>query len=174
MGIRARLFSLASQTLSDPTITGTSGRGYPIIVASSGVAVASPLDTNENTLATITIPANAMTANGRLRIRAMFTTDGSAGNKTYRVRFGGTQFFSSVRTTQTTNDISGEIMNLNATNAQRSSSWIEVTSAALTFGVSATGAVDTTVARDVTITMQKATGTDVVTLVWHYVELIKA
>jgi hypothetical protein len=47
-------------------------------------------DTNETTLASITLPANTLGLNGRLRIIADFSHTGSAGTFTPKTKFGGT------------------------------------------------------------------------------------
>ena len=144
--------------------------GVPYIIAQSGAAVAAPGDTNENTLATIAIPANSMGANGRIKVRAFFTCPSSANNKTFKFVFGGTTISSLVVTTVTQEDMWVEIMNLNATNSQRSSQTMSMTSSALTFANTATAAIDTTQAVNLTITVTKASGGEAVSLIWYYVE----
>lgn len=66
------------------------GRGVWTVLAASAVAVSHTGDTNETTLATVTVPAGAMLANGMLRVRGLWTCTENANNKTIRVRFGGT------------------------------------------------------------------------------------
>lgn len=165
-------------TQANPTFTGTGGSGYPIILAQSWAAVSGAADTNENTLATITVPANAMGANGRLRIQTQWTFTNNANNKTVRIRFSGaagTQYL--VNTSASVAGIlqaTTTIANRGATNSQIGASTLV---AATTFGVngtaSTTSAVDTTAATTLVITAQKATGTDTMTLDGYTVELIK-
>jgi hypothetical protein len=60
-----------------------------IILGASAVAVSGAADTNENILATITIPAGAMGLNGILRVYADYTVTNNANAKTLRVRLSG-------------------------------------------------------------------------------------
>lgn len=161
-------------TISGQTFSTSSPNSNTLtLLGQSGAAVTAPADTNENALATIAVPANAMGANGRVRIRAIFTCTSSANNKTFKVVFGGTTILSHLVTTVSTDDVSIELMNLNATNSQRSSSGSVVTSSANTFTVQTTAAIDTTAAQNITITATKASAGESVVMVWYYVDLIR-
>lgn len=68
-------------------------------IASSAVAVSVTNTTVETTLATITIPANAMGPNGWIEVYATFSYTNSANSKILRIRLGGTAVGSSSVTT---------------------------------------------------------------------------
>lgn len=144
--------------------------GGTALLACSGVSVADANDTVENTLATITVPANAMGANGAVEIWASFTVTSSANTKTARIRFGGaagTIYQALAPTTSASLQMYARITNRNATNSQVSGSATSVV-----FGVSSnaivTSSVDTTAAVTAVITAQKDAGavaaTDLCTL----------
>lgn len=64
--------------------------GTDKVIAQTAVAVPLTGSTSETTLATITVPASAMGANGRVEIYIDTGFTGTAGNKTINVYFGGT------------------------------------------------------------------------------------
>lgn len=142
------------------------------VVAASGVSASCPADTTEDTLATITIPANAIGANGGVRVHTLWNVTSSANNKTLRVRYSGAAGTQMLTTTQTTiafyRDVR-EFWNQNATNSQR----YHAGSSPFGAGASATGtmAVDTTASTTVVITGQKASSGETLTLNWYAVEV---
>lgn len=147
----------------------------PIILAQSAVAITSPADTNENTLATITVPANAMGPNGRIRVWETWTVNNNANVKTRRTKIGGASgsVFNSANIASTVSQSCVSwIANVNNTAVQSgtapgSSSGIGSSSSA-----NDTAAVDTTAETTIVITAQKATGSDTMTLENYLVELI--
>lgn len=87
----------------------------------SGVPVSHTGDTTEVSLVTVTIPANAIGPNGRIRWRAHYGYTNSANNKTPRVRWGGlsgTVMLSSTLTTTAQITWQGEIVNRNDASVQ--------------------------------------------------------
>jgi hypothetical protein len=151
------------------------------ILAQSAVPVSGAADTNENTLATITVPANAMGPNGSLRVSVYFTFTGSTNAKTLRARFSGgagTQYVNIGTAASATTALSFEVLiqNRNATNSQvggmpnypvqqnSSSPGVWTTS-------TATSSVDTTAATTIVITGQKATGAETLTLERYIAQL---
>lgn len=143
-------------------------RGWQI-AGQSSVAVAHTGDTNETTLATITIPANRLGKNGRMRITAQFSYTNSANNKIIRVRFGNTQFYAATLTTTTHTKVIVDIGNRNSASSQVGGSLVAagVGSSASTMP---TGTVDTTADRNVTLTGQLANTGETVTLETYSVE----
>ena len=174
----------ADQTITLPNATGTValvGTSGSIamtavqLIAHSAVAVSAGAVTTEETLATITVPANAMGANGRLHIRAYWTNNNDASLKTMRLRFSGaagTVFFTAALTTTTEVAIDGFIANRNATNSQASSFLISNQSTASSLAIT-TGAIDTTAATTIVLTGQKADAADTITLESYSVELLR-
>lgn len=145
---------------------------HPRILACSGVA-ASTSATSEATLATISIPAGAMGANGMLRITTHWSGTNSANNKTHRIRLGGTAFFNVSVTTSPTCQALTLIRNCNSASSQIG--WVNSHGG---YGVSGStrtsGTVNTAAAVDLTITAFVASGADTVTLDGYLVEVIYA
>lgn len=142
-------------------------------LAQSAVAIVAPANTSENVLATITVPANAMGPNGRLRVWTYFTVAGNVGAKTFRLRLGGaagtvlaSEAFSAGWAALGTRS---QIANRNAANSQlgvnERLSWFAA-------AAKATAAVDTTAQTTLVISFQKVTAADGVTLEQYAVELI--
>lgn len=159
---------------SSVNITG--GSGVPILLAQSAVAVSGAADTNENVVATITVPANAMGANGAIRVRAWFTVTNNANTKTIRGRFSGaagTVFFTGNAASTTATEIEFVIMNRGATNSQSGYQRGSNASGGGFAGVNFTASVDTTAVTTVVISIQKGTGTDTVTLEGYIAEYLK-
>lgn len=147
------------------------GRGIWSILAASFVSVNTPADTSEDTLATIAVPANALGANGLLRVTALWSYTNSANNKTMRVRFGGTSMFSNVVTTTASQQMQAIIANVNATNVQKCFGG-GTSFTASTNSISA-GAIDTTSSANITITGTKASSGETLTLEGYVVEIFK-
>lgn len=151
------------------------GSSYPTyILAQSGTAVSGAADTNENTLATITVPANAMGPNGQLRIWTDWTWSNTADDKTARIRFSGasgTIFLTVLGTTSVGLAAITLISNQNNAAVQRGG----ITGSgpfAVRTAAAVTAAVDTTAATTIVITGQKETGTDTLTLDRYVVEVL--
>lgn len=131
------------------------GKSVWRVLASSAVAVTRNSvngagDQTEETAATVTVPAGAMGANGRLRITSVWSYTSSAGQKLQRIRFGGasgTQYLSGSTTTTNALRLQHEIANRNATNSQvggfaGGNSWGTASSGVVTSSVDTTAAVD--------------------------------
>lgn len=157
--------------------SGTGNTGWKAQIrplAQSAVAASCPADTTEDVLATITVPANAMGPNGRLRITTIWSYTNSANTKTMKVRFGGTggtQYLSTGQTTTASMRHMVEIANRNSVSSQvggPSSS----SSFATAGGNPVTSARDTTAAQDIVISGQKALSSETLTLESYLIELI--
>lgn len=150
----------------------------PRILARSAVAVSCPADTSEDTLATITVPAGALGANGQLRIATLWSFTNNGNTKSTRIRYSGAAGTKYHETTNWTTQLavagSTTIANRNATNSQVGQTLISSTVASALNPATApvTSAVDTTAATTVVITGQKATAGDALTLESYLVELI--
>lgn len=151
--------------------------GVPDIVAQSAVTVSAGAVTTEVTLATITIPANAMGANGCIEIWTGFTVTNNANNKTIRIRVGGaagTAIFDSTDTTFASNSRPTLWMNANSTSSQRTmGSSGQGGGVGWSGGSAVTSSVDTTASFDIVITGQKANSADTLTLHFYRVTLYK-
>jgi hypothetical protein len=146
------------------------------ILAKSFVAVSCPADATEDTLATIAVPANALGANGALRITTLWSFSGAGGTRTPRVRFNGaagTQYLVATTGSGRTSLVAvTAIGNRNATNSQVGNSIDMQDSGSGLGAATVTSAADTTGATSVVITGQKASAGDVLTLEGYIVELL--
>lgn len=157
-----------------PIVVLTSVGAY-YVLARSAVAVSCPADTTEDTLATIAVPANAMGANGLVRLTTHWSMTSSANNKTGRVRLGGTSgtaHQSAVWTTTAAARLKGEVANRGAVNSQVGGQESLTTAAGVT-AVVTTSAIDTSVATSLVITGQKASSGETLTLESYLVELFQ-
>lgn len=163
-------FLLRPRSIDAAAIAAGSG-GIPYVIAASAVAVATTGDTNENTLATITIPGGAMGANGIVRITTVSSHTNSGNTKILRIKYGGTTFASLSVTTSVTVRHTLNIFNRNATNSQVGQS------TSIAFGTSAgaatTASINTTAAVTILITGQNGLGSETITLESYLVEVIK-
>jgi len=141
-----------------------------VVAASAATGMSTTGDTNENTLATITIPAGAMGANGIVRITTVFSYTNSANTKSLRVKFGGTTYQNTSVTTTASARYQTQIHNRNATNSQ-GGGHISGTFATSS-GNPVTSSVDTTAAVTVLITGQNGLGSETITLESYSVEVI--
>ena len=164
-------------TGADTAQGATQNLGTWYVLAASGAQVSHTGTTAETTLATITVPANSLGANGALRVYAIWTNNNSGNSKTFRVRFSGaagTQFRSRSMTTNLTTPEYVLIQNRNATNSQVGG---DVTGAAAGWasgtGAVITAAVDTTAATTLVLTGQLANSGDTINLEQYVVEVMK-
>jgi hypothetical protein len=141
----------------------------PIIFRQNTQSLAS--GTTETTLATFTLPPNTLGANGSVRITAVWTITNSANNKTVKVNFGSTSIWNQVLTTTTTHRmVPTLISNRGATNSQVCFPNSVVMSSTTSSIINMTE--DTTNPVTITVTGQKALGTEVLALEQFLVELI--
>lgn len=143
------------------------------VLCRSAVPVSTPADTSEDTLATCAVPANAMGANGALRIVTLWSNTNSANNKTQRVRLAGSALncLSQVSTTQVYANNRTYIQNRNSASSQVCTSDVSTSGGAIGNFIQ-TGTVDTSVAQNLTITCQLALSTENCTLESYIVELL--
>jgi len=142
----------------------------PHVIAKSAASLSGAADTNENTLVTVALPA--LGANDSVRVTMVWTLTNNGNAKTIRVDLGGTDFYSNSFASTALVRVQTEIHNRNATNSQVGhtiSAGFGTSSGAIS-----TGTVDTSQARSLTITCQKATDTDTMTLEYYVVELMRA
>jgi hypothetical protein len=132
------------------------------VLAISGTPSSLTGTLTETALATITIPAGAMGANGRIEVWAQFTASPSSANaKTGRVRFGGlagTNFQTATMTTTLGFQANVYVQNMNAQNVQEGFS-LQTTAFAPT-----AAAVDTSASTTFVLTGQLANAGDTITL----------
>lgn len=144
----------------------------PYILAASAVASSVTGTATETTLATITLPANSMGANGIVRVITAWTHTNSANNKTLRMKFGGTSYLNSNVTTNATSRVETQISNRNATGSQVGHSPSATASFSSSGSAIVTSAVDTTASVTLLITGQLATTSETITLESYIVEVL--
>lgn len=143
----------------------------PIKIFSLSAPVSLTGSTSAVTLATITIPAGLIGANGKLKIYPLWSTTNNANVKTLRVLLGG-----STCTTMPSQSVPNNsglliIRNTNNESAQKCSSGL-VAGIGSSSGSIANPTIDTTAATTITITGQLAVGTDTLTLEDLFVEVV--
>lgn len=141
-----------------------------IVLARYVGAIASPADTNENTLASVVVPANALGKSGLIRVRAFWTLTSSVNNKTIAIKFGATAIVSNVHTTVAGVDHDVIAGNAGATNSQVASSRT-ITPAAI-IGAETTAAIDTTADVTISFNATKASAGETATLKGFIVEIM--
>lgn len=154
-----------------PSLKGVSG--VPYVLAASGVSASHTGNTNETTLATVTIPANALGANGLIEVYTQWSWTASANGKTARVRLGGAAgtIFCAMAAQASSASLRDfrSIQNRNATNSQIGGA--AAAQYASTSGAVVTGAIDTTAAVDLVISGQLSTGTETISLEGYWVKV---
>jgi hypothetical protein len=147
-----------------------------IVLASSSAQVTAPAnDTNENVLATVTVPAGAMGANGWIRVWATFGCTNSSNTKVCRVRLGSPSA-NSFATISVTTSLAEAFVAQVQNRSSESSQVIATATGSLTgLGNVGTGvgtlSVDTSAETTLYITGQKNTGSETLTLERYVVEL---
>ena len=144
-----------------------------VVLGSSAIAVPLTGTTSETALATITIPAGAMGANGILRVSPLWSYTANANNKTLRCRLGGLAGTIMSTLSVTTLGYLRQhylIHNRNSAASQIAGSAVggTVTSSV----ANQTGTINTAAAQDLVISVQLADGADTVTLESYVVELL--
>lgn len=178
--------SLADQKL-DTMPAGQPARGFGVdsaglpvlfstwrVLAQSSVALSAPADTNENTLVTVAIPAGVMGANGRVRVTSLWSMTNSSNNKTTRVRFDGVAFGSVTHTTVASYREVREVCNRNSVSSQIGTMPGGVGGWSTTTGALVTSTANTSGSVNVTLTAQKASAGETVTLESYLVEVLYA
>ena len=127
--------------------------------------------TSAVTLATITIPAGLLGANGKLKIYPLWGTTNNANTKTLRVVLGGSICTTMVSQSVPNNSGLVIIRNTNNEAAQKCSSGL-VAGIGSSTGSIASPTVDTSAATTITITGQLAAGADTLTLEDLFVEVV--
>ena len=154
-------------SLPNPTVSKVGGHGVAQVIAQSGVAASVTSTTTETTLATITIPANAMGASGRIRVTMGWSSVATASH-TLRVRLAGTAMMM-IASASVSYVLQCDIVSQNSQQSQ-----IALPIGVVSSGTSApvTSAVNMTAAQTLTITAAPGATTETVTLYWYSVEVL--
>ena len=141
-------------------------------LAASASQVSHTGDTDETTLATITIPAGVMGANGLLRVTTLWTTTNNANNKTQRIKLGSSEFLAYVATTEASHQHLTVIRNRGAQNSQVGAAKAAANAFDLSTSAVATASIDTSAQASLSITGQLANAADTITLESYLVEIL--
>ena len=147
--------------------------GGKLVIAASGAAINSSI-TTETAMATVTIPAGLMTANGSLVVTSLWSIPNNANAKILRLRLGGTGGTAYMNLSLAGGNLTFSaqhvIRNRGAMNSQVGGSTTAVSYGTQTSAV-VTGAIDMTASQTLLLTGQTATGGDTITLEGYTVEL---
>lgn len=143
------------------------------ILGASAVVSSITGTTSETTLATIAVPANAMGANGVLRITVQWGYSGGTSSWTPRIKFNGTAYSdpSTFGNTSLSGRTQTQIANRNATNSQVGMGVQQINFAGVASAVT-TSAHDTTASQNITLTCQLANSGDTCRMDAYAVELM--
>jgi hypothetical protein len=149
----------------------------PYVLAQSGVQVTNTGSTTENTLATITIPAGAIGANGSVRLTwAIGRVSGTANTVQGRVRFSGaaSTIFGTIPLTTAQFSAKGQVDIVNRNSASSQIGGPSGATGGFSTSTSAvvTAAVDTTAETTIIITCQNTDAADVGALEFYRCELM--
>jgi hypothetical protein len=146
------------------------------VLAMSSAAVSVSATTNEETLATYNLPAYKMGPNDLLRITSHWSWTGSTNSKTWRHRFGALAAQDNGTTSAgiTSLRATTEIKNINSRAVQKSNSFSLTIAGSLPATAVGSGTVNTTAGVAITITGQKGSSGETMTLESYTIELVKA
>lgn len=141
-----------------------------VVIARVFGAIASPADTNTNTLASVYIPARVLGLKGVVRVTAFWTLTSSANNKTLAIKFGATDLVTNIHTAVA--GVRHELIfgNAGATNSQIASS--NTFTPAAVINAETTAAIDTTADVLLAFNATKASAGETATLKGYIVELL--
>lgn len=124
----------------------------------------------DQVLQTVSIPANLLSTNRALRVRACVRRTTGSGNITPKVKYGGTLLSSASAASSATQIIDCLIVADGSSSAQRGFSTQFTSSSSNTD--TATAAINSTTAQNLTIEVLLATSANVVTLDWLSIEVV--
>jgi hypothetical protein len=150
-------------TGASTAVTAANALNVPYVLASSGVGVPLTGTLVETTLATITIPAGAMGANGWFTVESAWSMTNSVNNKVMKVALAAVAIHTETSTTQLSWRNNTKTTNRNSAASQICSSNISAG-----YGITAnpltSHTVNTAVAQDITLTGTLANIADTITL----------
>lgn len=179
-GVTSVTNSDGSLTISPTSggVVASAASKIPKVLFCSGVAASITGTTTETVLATYTLPANTLPANGVLRITTLWSSINNGNIKTAKIRFNGISgsvLFTGVMTSRGVGQMITYIYANNSTSAQK---WLGGT----TFSDSAYGAlnatmptssVNTTSNVDIVFTGQLTNSADTISIESIFIELIQ-
>ena len=143
----------------------------PIKIFSLSAPVVLTGTTSVVTLATITIPAGLLGANGKLKIYPLWSNTNNANTKTLRVVLNGGPMYTAVSQNCVHNSGLLILRNFNSETTQRMSSGMTAGLGSTTGSIAAP-TIDTSAAVTITFSGQLAVGTDTLTLEDLFIEVV--
>lgn len=146
-------------------------QAYTAVTTPAGVLVGS-----DATLWTMTVPGNAMGANGVLSVIGSIASTGSTGNKQFKLLHGGTAVVTQTNINAAADVISRiewRVANMGATNVQQNAVH-RLGTASTVAAITGTGAKDTTVDQTLAMTVNLATADQFVNVFGMLVQLAPA
>jgi hypothetical protein len=153
-------------------IAAAKNLGTGVVLAGSAVQASHTGDTAEFTLATVTIPAGAIGANGRVVVEADVSFAGTGGVKTTNIYFGSQLFVGhTAGTGESARPTRMRITNRGNPASQRWDADTISLSSSQAKGFNGTGSLDTSVEQTLAIKGQLGSATDTITLESYQVTL---
>lgn len=145
--------------------------GGRVVLQHVTVGVPSASSVAEQVLGTVTLPAGILGLNGQFSVNSRWSFTNNANIKTFRVRLGGAG--GTILSETNRGGSAGASLTTTVTNRASASSQLAAQSVdALATTPLATAAINTAVAADIVLSIQKATAGDVATLETLTVELL--
>lgn len=129
------------------------------VLAAQNTEVVSPNSTGENTVYSFIVPGGTIGTNGSLRISTQFTCTNNANTKTLRIKFGGVTLLSTSAV-----NAAGAVQFLKIANRDSVSAQISGVVASGPSGTITTTSIDTSIAQNIEVTVQKANAGDTLIL----------
>ena len=146
---------------------GGGGTNVPTVLGLSGAAANLTGSVVRTTLATVTVPAGAMTANGQLEVWADWEMTANANQKTFWAQFGGVDVAGSYDTTSASAYgfwVRYVITNANSLTSQRTIFLGNQGGSSATFSATDSLSVNTANAQTLTLQAQLGNAADTITL----------
>jgi hypothetical protein len=140
-----------------------------MVIAKSAAAVSCAADTNENTLATVTVPGGLVPVDGSISIVTQWTTTNSGNNKTLTIKLGANSHMAVVATTAASARLERDIFNRD--NATAVSQGAAASAVGVTSQATVAAALDWTAAQTLLITGTKASSGETLTLEYYEVRV---
>jgi len=152
----------------NPKFVGYGALPMRYCLSQSAVASAVTGTTTKTALATIAIPAGAIGPNGSVHVTMLWSMTNNANNKTFNVELDGTIFYGITFANQSSLQAISIIRNRNSESSQ-----VGFTNATTGLGAATlvTAAIDTSVAKNLTISGTLANSADTITLEGYTVEI---
>jgi len=139
-------------------------RGTTLVLDTSNIQIVAPLDTNENLLWSYVLPGKWMKESSQIWLTIIFKVNGFGGDNRLRGYFGSFLFLNNTQNTGSLSFYYRRSVANRGNLVTQISEDISYTNAASSGGTPSVGNVDTTIDTTISLTLQKATGTNACSL----------